>query len=36
VTIPTGFIAALCMWYGSSRLDNDNAVLRKFESDRTN
>jgi MFS family permease len=34
VTIPAGFIAALCMWYGSSRLDNDNAVLRKFESER--
>jgi MFS family permease len=33
VTIPTGFIAALCMWYGSSRLDHDNSVLRKFESD---
>ena len=34
VTIPTGFIAALCMWYGSSRLDKDNIVLRQIESDR--
>lgn len=34
VTIPTGFIAALCMWYGSSRLNSDNAVLGRFEQDR--
>jgi MFS family permease len=34
ITIPAGFIAALCMWYGSSRLDNDNRVLGQFENDR--
>jgi MFS family permease len=36
VTIPTGFIAALFMWYGSSRLDNDNSVLGQFESGHSN
>lgn len=34
VTIPTGFIAAFSIWYGSSRLDNDNKILSQFESDR--
>jgi MFS family permease len=34
-TIPTGFIAALCMWYASSRLDGDNAILSQFESSRS-
>lgn len=31
VTIPTGLIAALCMWYASSRLASDNAALKQFE-----
>jgi MFS family permease len=34
VTIPAGFIAALCMWYASSRLDGDKAILSQFENDR--
>lgn len=34
VTIPVGFLAALCIWYASSRLDGDNDVLSQFETDR--
>jgi MFS family permease len=34
VTIPAGFIAALSMWYASSRLGGDNEILRRFESER--
>lgn len=34
VTIPFGFLASLCMWYASSRLNDDNAVLGQFEADR--
>jgi MFS family permease len=34
VTIPTGFIAALCLWFASSRLLADNQTLAIFESSR--
>jgi len=34
VTIPAGFVAALSMWYASSRLGGDNEILRRFESER--